>query len=218
MVSHPRWSPTGDRIAFNAVVDGRSTVMVIQARGGEPQTVGGNEGQEVFTSWCVDGKHLLVSADRGEGWQVYRQDPAGGPGARLTTTGGLTATESPSGQELYFTRPGRPGLWRMALQGENALTEPELVISDLSHQDGRNWRLVGEGNAVERIAWVMRVQGSAFLMFHDLATGESSFLTELPGLAGSGLALSPDGDEIIYPRTDNMAGDLMLLEDFADFF
>ncbi len=218
MVSHPRWSPAGDRIAFNAVVDGRSTVMVIQARGGEPQTVGGNEGQEVFSSWCVDGKHLLVSADRGEGWQVYRQDPAGGLGPRLTTTGGLTATESPSGHELYFTRPGRPGLWHVALQGAKASAEPELIIPGLGHQDRRNWRLVGDGSAVEWIAWVMRVQGSAFLMFHDLATGESSFLTELPGLAGSGLALSPDGDEIIYPRTDNMAGDLMLLEDFSDFF
>jgi len=67
---------------------------------------------------------------------------------------------------------------------------------------------------VERIAWVMRVQDSAFLMFHQRATGESSFLTELPGLAGSGLALSPGGNEIIYARTDNMAGDLMLVEGF----
>jgi len=215
MVSHPRWSPAGDRIAFNAVMDGRSVVMVIQARGGEPQMLDGGDGQEVFTSWCADGKHLLVGADRGEGWQVYRLDPDAGSGARLTTTGGLTASESPSGQMLYFTRPDRPGLWRMAL---NESTEPELIIPDLSHQDRRNWRLVGAGSTVERIAWVMRAQGSAFLMFHDMATGESSFLTELPGFAGSGLALSPRGDEIIYARTDNMAGDLMLLEGLANFF
>jgi Tol biopolymer transport system component/DNA-binding winged helix-turn-helix (wHTH) protein len=215
MVSHPRWSPAGDRIAFNAVMDGQSTVMVIQARGGEPQTVDSSEGQGVFTSWCADGEHLLVSEDRGEGWQIYRQDPAGGPGVKLTTTGGLTATESPSGQELYFTRPDRPGLWRVAL---NESAEPELIIPNLSHQDRRNWRLVSDGNTVERIAWVMRVQGSAFLMFYDLAAGESSFLTELPGLAGSGLALASGGDEFIYARTDNIAGDLMLLEGLANFF
>ncbi len=215
MVSHPRWSPAGDRIAFNAVVDGRPAVMVIQARGGEPKMVDSGEGQEVFTNWCPDGEHLLVSADRGEGWQIYRQDPAGSLDARLTTTGGLTASESPSGQELYFTRPDRPGLWRVAL---NESAKPELIIPDLSHRDRRNWRLVGDGSTVERIAWVMRVQGSAFLMFHDMATGESSFLTELPGLAGSGLALAPGGDEIIYARTDNMAGDLMLFKNLADFF
>jgi len=58
----------------------------------------------------------------------------------------------------------------------------------------------------------MRVQDSAFLMIHHLQKGESSFLTELPGLAGSGLALSPAADEIIFARTDNMVGDLMLVE------
>ena len=129
-----------------------------------------------------------------------------------TATGGLSAAESPSGLELYFTRPGRPGLWRLSLDEEKASTEPELIIPDLMHQDRRNWRLVGDGDTVKHIAWVMRVQASAFLMIHDLAQGESSFLTELPGLAGSGLALSPEGDEIIYARTDNMAGDLMLVE------
>jgi len=186
MVSHPRWSSAGDRIAFNAVVD--------------------------FSDWCADGQHLLVSADLGDGWQIYRQDPTGGPGDRLTTTGGLTAMDSPTGEELYFTRPDRPGLWRLALREGKPATEPELIIPDLGHQDRRNWRLVEGENPLERIAWVMRVQDSAFLMFHNLETGESTFLTELPGLAGSGLALSPDGDEFIYARTDNMAGDLMLLE------
>jgi len=212
MVSNPRWSPQGDRIAFNATTAGRPEVMVIQARGGEPVTVTGSGGQEVFSSWCADGKHLLFGADRGQGWQIYRQDPAGGPGTQLTTAGGLTAMESPQGQELYFTRPGHPGLWRMPLQGEKTVAEPELVIPDLMHQDRWNWRLVSAADSVERIAWVMRVQDSAFLMFYQPATGESSFLTELPGLAGSGLALSPAGDEIIYARTDNMAGDLMLVE------
>ena len=90
--------------------------------------------------------------------------------------------------------------------------EPEIVIPDLMPQDRWNWRLISEGDMVQRIAWVMRVQESAFLMFFDQAAKESSFLTELPGLAGPGLAMSPDGDEILYARTENMAADLMLLE------
>jgi hypothetical protein len=120
--------------------------------------------------------------------------------------------ESPGGRELYFTRPGRPGLWRRVLRGKKKAAEPELVIPDLMHQDRWNWRLVTKGNTVQRIAWVMRVQDSVFLMLFDPAAGETSFLTELPGMAGPGLALSPAGDEIIYARTENMAGDLMLLE------
>jgi hypothetical protein len=71
---------------------------------------------------------------------------------------------------------------------------------------------VADGDRQDRIARVMRVGNNAFLMFFDLAAGNSSFLTELPGLAGPGLALAPDGSEIVYARTENMAGDLMLLE------
>ncbi len=213
-VSNPRWSPRGDRIAFNATVDGRSEVLVIQARGGEPVKVTGAGEQVVFSSWCADGKNLLVGADLGQGLQIYRQDPSGGQGVPLTVSGGLTAMESPDGRELYFTRPGRPGLWRRVFQGKLVAIEPELVIPDLMHQDRWNWRLVTANDKIQRIAWVMRVQDSAFLMFYDPVAGDSSFLTELPGMAGPGLALSPAGDEIIYARTENMAADLMLLEGF----
>jgi len=212
VVSNPRWSPVGNRIAFNAMVGGRNEIMLIQVRGGEPKTMANGSGQDIFSSWCADGENLLVSTDRGQGGQIFRHSPTGGPGTRLTAAGGLIAAESPDGQMLYFTRPGIPGLWRMALGEGNPDVEPELIIPDLLHQDRRNWRLVGDHNSKNRIAWVLRVQNSAFLMFHDLTTGESSILSELPGLSGSGLALSPSGNEIIYARTDKMSADLMLLE------
>ncbi len=211
-VSNPRWAPGGRRIAFNAMVDGTNEIMLIEVRGGEPETMARGSGQEVFSDWCSDGEHLLVGADRGDGWQIFRQPPSGGPGIALTTAGGLVAAESSDGKMLYFTRPGISGLWRLALSGGGSGTEAELVIPDLLSQDRRNWRLVGDKNQGNRIAWVLRVQNSAFLMFHDLTSGESSILSELPGLAGSGLALSPGGQDIIYARTDNMSADLMLLE------
>ncbi len=212
-VSNPRWSPRGNRIAFNAMMDGRSEIMVVQARGGDPHRIevaAGTEGQRLFTAWGADGEHLLVSADKGEGWQIFREPLSGGPGLRLTAKGGLTAEESSSGEELFFTRPGLPGLWRQ--QAGEPSAEPELIISDLAHQDRRNWRYVRGSAPPGKIAWVMRVQDSAFLMFHDLGAGESSFLAELPGLVSAGLALSPGGDEVVFARTENMAGDLMLLE------
>jgi Tol biopolymer transport system component/DNA-binding winged helix-turn-helix (wHTH) protein len=214
-VIHPRWSPDGGTIAFNAMVDGLAVVMTIEERGGEPRELPGGKGQRIFADWCSDGRHLLVSADRGDGWQIHRVPLQGGEETRLTPAGGLTAQESPAGDQLYFTVPGRPGLWMMGLDGEKSPKEPEIIIPDLLHQDRRNWRLMNEEGAVARIAWVMRVQNNAFLMLYDPETGESSFLTELPGLAGPGLALAPDGNAIVYARTENMAGDLMLLEGFG---
>jgi Tol biopolymer transport system component len=211
-VSNPRWSPRGNRIAFNALVDGRNEIMLVHLRGGEPRRLENAGGRDVFSNWCADGEHLLISADRGQGWQIYRQSSAGGPGTALTSAGGMFAAESPDGMTLYFTRPGISGLWRMELGETNSPGKPEMVIPDLLPQDRRNWRLAGSGKAVDSIAWVMRVQEGAFLMFHDLETGESSFLSELPGLAGAGLAVSPSGNEIIYAWTENMSADLMLLE------
>lgn len=211
-VSQPRWSPDGNSIAFNVVDGGRSAVMIIRERGGEPKILPGPEGSRVFSGWCADGRHLLVSEDQGEGWQIFKAALDGGAVSRLTSAGGLTAQESPTGTELFFTVPGRPGLWKQGLKLGNSVGKPELVIPDLLHQDRRNWRLVVEEGRVARVAWVMRVQNNAFMMFHDLETESSSFVTELPGLAGPGLALSPGGSDIIYARTDNMAGDLMLLE------
>ncbi|MEN8008280.1 MAG: winged helix-turn-helix domain-containing protein [Candidatus Krumholzibacteriota bacterium] len=211
-ISNPRWSPRGDRIAFNTLANGNNEIMLIEVRGGEPVTLENGGGQDVFSNWCADGEHLLVSADLGQGWQLFRRSPTVGPGTGITTAGGLIGTESPDGRTLYFTRPGVSGLWRLDLGEDNPGAEAELIIPELLHQDRRNWRLVGDENSKNRIAWVMRVQNSAFLMFHDLTTGESSFLSELPGLAGPGLTLSPGGNDIIYARTDNMSADLMLLE------
>ena len=116
-VSNPRWSPQGDRIAFNAIVDGRGEVRVINARGGSPVRVTGLEEQAVFSSWCADGKHLLVGADRGQGWQIYRQDPAGGPGVQLTDTGGdgHGIARRPA---AVFHPPGPPGALVPVSSGE----------------------------------------------------------------------------------------------------
>ena len=52
------------------------------------------------------------------------------------------------------------------------------------------------------------------LMSHDLAADISLPVTDLPGLAGSGLAIGPSGTPILYPRTGNFAGDLMLVEGY----
>ena len=46
----------------------------------------------------------------------------------------------------------------------------------------------------------------------DLYSGQYNLLTELTGMTGSGLAVSPDGSRILYPKTGPMEGDLMVLE------
>ena len=213
-IGNPRWSPSGDRIAFNLVQDGRASIMVVQARGGQPVAIGPETGAAVFSDWSADGQGLLIGMAAGEVWNICRQPLAGGSPTPLTTGGGLTAAETKDGRFLYFTRPGRPGLWRREQTAGTADGDPELVVPDLNHRDRHNWRLLDRDGQPESLFWVERTAGGAFLLTMDLASRRTSFLTELPDLAGSGLAVSPAGEQILYPRTGPAAGDIMVLEKY----
>jgi len=214
-VNNPRWGPGGDRIAFNAVTEGMSRVMVVQSLGGRSREIDTGNGPALFTDWTADGRALLVGADRGEGWEIHRLPLSGGGLVPLTTQGGLTATEDRTGRTLYFTRPAAAGLWRQPLRDGLPAGEAEVVVADLDPRDGRHWRLVRGPAGVTGIVYVARMGGEAFLSLFDVRDGTSSFLTDLPDLAPSGLAVSPAGDAILYSRTQLEAGDLMLIRPLA---
>ena len=203
-IENLRWSPQGDRLACTAVIEGEHRILVADPDGGVPRHLTTGYEREVFGAWSAGGEALLVGADAGEGWQVYRLGLDGGDPLQVTRGGGLVAQEAGDGRTIYFTRPDRAGLWRRQSGGRLA---PELVLADLLPRDRFNWRLRDD-----RIIWVMRTGGTALLLEHDLAAGQSVLLMELPGLQGAGVAVAPAGDVFLYPKMGDAAGDLMLIE------
>jgi hypothetical protein len=107
------------------------------------------------------------------------------------------------------------GLWRVPLEDGRPAGEPERMLEDLDPRDARHWRLVAGPEGVTGVVHVARMGGEAFLALYELANETSSFLTDLPGLSDSGLAVSPAGDVILFARTENQAGDLMLIRTFS---
>lgn len=209
-LTNPRWSPDGSQLAFNALQGGRSVIMVVATRGGEPRALTPAGVGEMFCSWSHDGKSLLYGVDLENGWEIHRRNLQNGETALVIANGAITALESEDGGILYFTRPDQSGLWSLSL-GENgqfvAGETPLLILEDLTSQDRHNWTLRnGE------IYWVFRTGGTAMLAMTDLETGRSNLLAELSGMTSNGLTVSPDGSTILYPRTGSMEGDLMVLE------
>jgi Tol biopolymer transport system component/DNA-binding winged helix-turn-helix (wHTH) protein len=207
-IANLRWSPGGRKLAFNAFQQGRSVILRAELNGAPPRRLTPDGQQEICSGWSHDGLAILFARETGGRWELYRRPLAGGRERAITREGGISGQESADGRLLYFTRPGRAGLWRLQLDGgiAAAAAVPELVIAELAGQDRHNWTLSGG-----RIYWVLRSAGSAILAEYDPATGRSSFLTEMPRFAGNGLGASPAGDAIIFARTGDMAGDLMLV-------
>ncbi len=209
-LTNPRWSPDGKMLAFNALQQGRSVIMMVAARGGQPRVLTPDGAGEMFCSWSHDGNSLLFGGNQDNGWEIVRRSFKDGKTEPVLANGAITAVESGDGGILYFTRQNRPGLWSLPLDdnGQSGAGEiPQLILEDLKSQDRHNWAL-RQG----KIYWVFRTGGTAMLAITDLATSHSSLLTELPGMTGNGLSVSPDGSMILYSRTGPMDGDLMVLQ------
>lgn len=199
-VANPRFSPDGHQVAASVLRGGKSAVVIVAARGGEPRTLTPEGRSEIFSSWSPDGR-LVIGADTDTGWQLFALDPQGEQRQPLTRSGGVTGRLTADGA-LICTRPGAPGLWRIAPGAQ----QPELIADGLDSRDRYNWLIVGTD-----LARVMRLGGRAFLAIQDLDGGAPSILAELPDLADAGLGAQPDGSAFYWTRTQASAGDLMLL-------
>jgi Tol biopolymer transport system component/DNA-binding winged helix-turn-helix (wHTH) protein len=202
-----RWNPQGTMLAYNLVEGGRQRIWVAAVNGAEPRPFTSRGSQEILADWEPDGQGLAFARNGDQGWQVYRRGLEGTGELDLTTRGGITARFGAQGHLLYHVRPDREGIWQISLDDPAAL--PHLLIPDLGSTDRDNWLVRGQA-----LFWVLRSGPSAILGRRDLVTGESAFLTDLPEFSGSGLEIAPDGRAIYYPRTGEMAGDLMILPNF----
>ncbi len=203
----PSWSPDSRQIIFSSVVEGTSDVYTIDASGGFPKNLTADitDTRSALPSWSKDGSWFYYQSDQGGRagvpWQVWKRSLAGGEPIRITRDGGMGPQESDDGR-LFFLRGGK--IWSTSTEGGDAV----LVLDRrVRFSTWCLWRdsILYINEDTSRIERFHRPTG---------ATTELLNLEPFPRPQMAGLAVSPDGQWLLYTRLDAHGSDLMRVENF----
>ena len=207
VVTTPRWSPDGAQIAFDARTDDGADIYAIDANGGKPRRLTSDAADDLAPSWSGDSTWVYFSSNRSGAWEVWQIPADGGRASQVTYRGGYNAFESPDGRYLYYAKRGVPGLWRYGITDSEDET---LVLGALGTADWGNWALTDRG-----IYFVRRDATGPSIRFYSFATGWSSPVAALDAVPEHpSLAVSPDGQTLLYTHIDRNESDILLVEDF----
>ncbi len=223
----PRWAPDGENIVFAVWEEGSADIYAIHGAGGAPTPVTADPAEDLAPSWSRDGRWIYFASNRSGDWQVWKT-PAGGLGAgpstqsgpatedaegvqaqQVTQNGGSAAMESPDGRFLYFTKgQGVTSLWKMPVEGgeetllaENLFGAANFYVTDQGvYFISRSEHEAGEDSG--SVAYSLE--------FLNLTTGKTNAVTAIEQPADLGLAMSPDGRQLLYAQWDQFEADLIL--------
>jgi Tol biopolymer transport system component/predicted Ser/Thr protein kinase len=201
----PRWSPDGERIAFDSNVDGQFEVYVISANGGRPQRLTSDPSTDAVPSWSGDGKWIYFASEHSGEYQVWKMPSSGGKAVQVTRRGGMMAFESPDGKSVYYTkRDGSSSLWKVPVGGGE---ETEVVASVAR----RSFAVVDKG------IYFISVPSSSsdcLIQFLSFASGKIKPVAITGKSWPFSFTVSPDEQSFLYSQVDLLGSDLMLVENF----
>jgi Tol biopolymer transport system component len=157
------------------------------------------------TDWSRDGRWIYVASDRSGTWQLWKIRPDGSQMRQVTELGAFAAQESVTGDTLFYTKPSRPGLWMRS--DERA---PRRIVEDLSRSDWGNWDVTANG-----LYFVRREEGTPQVVFYHFGTKKIERVADVPNIASPSLDVSPDGEHILYARTEQTNSDLIAVQEDA---
>jgi len=205
----PQWSPDSRHLAAERN-KGHPGIYVISAEGGLPRQVTTDPSASILASWSSDGRSIYFGSNRTGRFELWRVRAEGGPAVQVTTRGGYRGFESADGKFVYYVKAFYvAGVWRVPVNGGD-----ETAVVDFPKVSFWGyWALTKDG------IYFVDTEGSpqpALRYFH-LGTGRVSHVMALPGKPiprWPGMAVSPDGEWLLYTQMDHRGGDLMLVENF----
>ncbi|MCK5406547.1 MAG: PD40 domain-containing protein, partial [Candidatus Krumholzibacteria bacterium] len=201
-VACPIWSPDGRQLAI--MVAGEEIGMyAIDQLGGAPRRITPANHNALPCSWSRDGDRVYYSCDVGGEWQIWQVRPDGVDARQVTAGGGISAIESPDGKTLYIVRPDQTGIWSRPLAGGSV----ECVVPGLPASHFQSWAVTTTG-----IYSVRPSDTTTMVMRYDSRSDETSEIAEIPSYPTSRFSIAPDGESLLFVRSEHLDIDLKLLE------
>ncbi|MFN3324957.1 MAG: hypothetical protein ACK5AZ_15785 [Bryobacteraceae bacterium] len=206
-VGSASWSPDGGFITFDGsgFPGSQNTgIYLIPSDGGAVRRLTDAGEGAIVPGWSHDSKWVYYSTDdpRSELWKVPVD---GGPPVRVSEGPEWEPVESQDGRWLYYTKPyGAQGIWRRLVSGG-----PEELLPGTEGVRTRHWLPHRDG--------VYIIDGAAQLHLRLVvpATGRVRTIARIPPRIAQGphgLAVSPDGQTIVYAQDDLTLSDILFLE------
>jgi dipeptidyl aminopeptidase/acylaminoacyl peptidase len=205
-MAFPRWSPDGQSIAANGWQgDAPLDVFRLEVASGFVRRLTSDTAWDSNPTWSHDGRWLYYTSNRTGSFQLWKMPATGGDARQLTRQGGVVACETDDGRWIYYNNRPFGSLWRMPADGG-----PETLVLDRQVQASK-WTIWQD-----RIIYIDEPPGKEHeLVMFDPHTRRNTPLGSI-GKAPSwpGLAVSPDGEWILNTQTDQVTGDIMMVENF----
>lgn len=154
-VTHPVWSPDGNRIAFQNFIDHYYQIWVVERDGSNPRPLTHGYADHREPAWSPDGNHIAFSSDRGGdgSYDIWSVEVDSGELARWTSgpSEEHSPTWSPDGSRVaYVDGPGVSAVDRSGSTELLLTEEPGGVVAPSWSADGRlAWHAGDRGIVVD---------------------------------------------------------------------
>ncbi len=199
--SSPRWSPTGDRLAFTASTENGSEVFIYWTSSGKIARISQLPYSPQGIKWSPDGKHLAFSMFV-DGEELKLVSPPNKPkGAEWADAPRVTTRfkhERDGGGKM------KPGFTHIFVLPADGGTARQVTTGDFNHGNGLNWSADSQTilfSSNRNKDWEYDFRNSEIYAL-DLSTEKVTALTDRNGPDHS-VAIQPKGKKIAYLGYDD---------------